>query len=77
MNSGPGTKPFLTAYVQMAVAVIYDMSLTRAPIEEQYFAVCFKLWGGRPPPPKLRSMEERRALVSLWYLTSVYVSRAA
>lgn len=71
MNAGPGTKPFLIAYTQLAITILYDLGMTRAPLEEQYFTVCFKVWGGRPPPPKLRTSEERRAILSLWYLTSV------
>ncbi|KAF4979890.1 hypothetical protein FZEAL_4001 [Fusarium zealandicum] len=75
MISGPGTRPFLMTYSQLAVTVVYDLSLTRAPIEEQYFTICFKMFGGRPPPPpRLRTMEERRAIVSLWFLTSVLSS---
>ncbi|KAF7542206.1 hypothetical protein G7Z17_g11789 [Cylindrodendrum hubeiense] len=65
MTSGPGTRPFIITYAQLAIAVVYDLSLTRAPIEEQYFTVCFKVWGGRPPAPRLRSMEERRAVLAL------------
>ncbi|KAK7420978.1 hypothetical protein QQZ08_010151 [Neonectria magnoliae] len=74
MTSGPGTKPFIITYSQLAITIIYDMSLTRAPIEEQYFSVCFKVWGGRPPAPRLRSMEERRAVLAIWFLTSVMTS---
>jgi len=55
----------------MAVLLAYDLGLTKAPVEEQYFTICFKMWGGRPPPPRLRTQEERRAVVSLWFLTSV------
>jgi len=71
MNVGPGTKPFLITYTQLATTIIYDLALSRSPAEEQYFTVCFKVWGGRPPPPKLRTMEERRAVLSLWFLTSM------
>ncbi|KAH7002074.1 hypothetical protein EDB80DRAFT_867093 [Ilyonectria destructans] len=74
LTSGPGTRPFIITYAQLAIAVIYDLSLTRAPIEEQYFTVCFKVWGGRPPAPRLRTMEERRAVLALWFLTSVMTS---
>ncbi|KAK7420106.1 hypothetical protein QQX98_002969 [Neonectria punicea] len=74
MTSGPGTRPFIITYSQLAITIIYDMSLTRAPIEEQYFTVCFKVWGGRPPAPRLRSMEERRAVLAIWFLTSVMTS---
>jgi hypothetical protein len=51
--------------------IAYELGLTKAPVEEQYFTVCFKLWGGRPAPPRLRTLEERRTVVSLWFLTSV------
>ncbi|KAF9770589.1 hypothetical protein IL306_011843 [Fusarium sp. DS 682] len=58
----------------MAVLLAYDLGLTKAPVEEQYFTTCFKMWGGRPPAPRLRTQEERRAVVSLWFLTSVMSS---
>ncbi|ESU11602.1 hypothetical protein FGSG_05617 [Fusarium graminearum PH-1] len=67
----PG-KPFIVTFCQMAVLVAYELGLTKAPVEEQYFTVCFKLWGGRPAPPRLRTLEERRTVLSLWFLTSVY-----
>ncbi|KAM0235310.1 hypothetical protein ACHAP5_009788 [Fusarium lateritium] len=66
----PG-KPFIITFCQMAVLLAYDLGLTKAPVEEQYFTICFKMWGGRPPPPRIRTHEERRAVVSLWFLTSV------
>ncbi|KAF4468163.1 Zn(II)2Cys6 transcription factor [Fusarium albosuccineum] len=74
MTSGPGTRPFIVTYCQLAITIVYDLSLMRAPVEEQYFTICFKMWGGRPPPPRLRTMEERRAIVSLWFITSVVTS---
>ncbi|EEU43187.1 uncharacterized protein NECHADRAFT_46784 [Fusarium vanettenii 77-13-4] len=64
--------PFIITFCQLAVTLVYDLSLMKAPIEEQYFTICFKMWGGRPPPPRLRTPEERRTVVSLWFLTSVY-----
>jgi hypothetical protein len=73
MNSGPGWKPFLILFSQLAKSVTYEMGLTRSPAEEQYFATCFKPWGGRHPQSKPRTLEERRALLSLWHLTSMYV----
>ena len=73
MNSGPGWKPFLILFSQLAKSVTYELGLTRSPAEEQYFAVCFKPWGGRHPQPKPRTLEERRALLSLWHITSMYV----
>ncbi|KAJ3519886.1 hypothetical protein NM208_g13944 [Fusarium decemcellulare] len=74
MTSGPGTRPFIVTYCQLAITIVYELSLMRAPVEEQYFTICFKMWGGRPPPPRLRTMEERRAIVSLWFITSVVTS---
>lgn len=49
MTSGPGTKPFIITYSSLAIAIVYDLSLTRAPIEEQYFTICFKVWEGARP----------------------------
>ncbi|GKU11314.1 unnamed protein product [Fusarium langsethiae] len=72
-TSSPG-KPFIVTFCQMAVLIAYELGLTKAPVEEQYFTVCFKLWGGRPAPPRLRTLEERRTVVSLWFLTSVMSS---
>ncbi|KAF5678071.1 transcription factor [Fusarium heterosporum] len=72
-TSSPG-KPFIITFCQMAVLLAYDLGLTKAPVEEQYFTVCFKMWGGRPPPTRIRTQEERRAVVSLWFLTSVMSS---
>ncbi|KAF4446347.1 transcription factor [Fusarium austroafricanum] len=72
-TSSPG-KPFIMLFCQLAVLLVYDLGLTKAPVEEQYFTICFKMWGGRPPPPRLRTQEERRAVVSLWFLTSVHSS---
>ncbi|KAM0435975.1 hypothetical protein ACHAPT_002867 [Fusarium lateritium] len=72
--SGPGARPFIITFSQLAVTLVYDLSLMKAPIEEQYFTICFKMWGGRPPPPRLRTPEERRTVVSLWFLTSVISS---
>ena len=74
MNSGPGWKPFLVLFSQMAASITYELGLTRSPVEEEYFAKCFRAWGGRQPQPKSRTLEERRALLSLWYLTSLITS---
>ncbi len=72
MNTGPGTKPFLILYCQLATTIIYDMGLTRNPNEEQQSGLYLKVWSLRPaPPPKVRTMEERRAALALWFLTSV------
>lgn len=72
MNTGPGNKSFLITYTQIAISIAYELSLTRAPVEEQCFTVCFKMFRGRPAPLRLHTMEERRTVVSLWFLTSMY-----
>ncbi|KAG9251605.1 uncharacterized protein F5Z01DRAFT_663171 [Emericellopsis atlantica] len=71
MNSGPGWKPFLILFSQLAMSACYELGLTRSSAEEEHFARCFKAWVPRPPQVKLRTSEERRALVSLWYLISI------
>lgn len=74
INSGPGWKPFLVLFAQMAASVTYELGLTRSPVEEEYFSKCFRAWGGRQPQPKFRTLEERRALLSLWFITSLITS---
>ncbi|KAK5988996.1 Transcription factor -like protein [Cladobotryum mycophilum] len=75
LNSGNGGKPFLTLFIQMAASIIYEMGLTKFPNEEHYSAICFKVWGGRfQYPSKDRTMEERRAVLSVWFMSSVYAS---
>ncbi|UNI25075.1 hypothetical protein JDV02_010780 [Purpureocillium takamizusanense] len=75
MNTGPGSKPFLILYSQLAATILYDMGLTRNPHEEHMSGLYLKVWSLRPtPPPKVRTMEERRAALALWYLTSVCTS---
>ena len=73
MNSGAGWKPFVVLFANIAQSVTCELGLTRSPAEDQYFATCFRAWGGRQPQPKPRTLEERRVLVSLWFLTSMYV----
>lgn len=75
MNTGPGTRPFLITYTQLATIVLYDQGLTRSPNDEQHSAVCLKVWAGRPAPPqKQRTMEERRVILALWFTSSMYVN---
>lgn len=71
MNSFPGSKPFLILFTQTATSIVYEMGLSRSPLEEQYFATSFKGSTAKAPPPRSRTAEERRVLLALWYLTSV------
>ncbi|KAH0524453.1 hypothetical protein TsFJ059_006959 [Trichoderma semiorbis] len=72
MSAGVGGKPFLTLYMHICSCIIYETNLTKFPNEEQFSTVCFKAWGGRAAPPaKERTMEERRMVLSFWYITSI------
>ena len=78
-HTGAASKPFIIPYCQLAVTLIYDMGLNKSLQEEQHFAACFKVYGpgkGAPvrPPSRPRTMEERRAIVSFWFLNSQYVA---
>lgn len=72
MNAGAGSKPFLNLYTHMCSSIIYELNLTKFPNEEHFATVCFKAWGARVnPPAKERTMEERRAVLGFWFVTSV------
>ncbi|RFU74732.1 znii2cys6 transcription factor [Trichoderma arundinaceum] len=52
--------------------IIYELGLTKFPNEEHYSTICFKAWGGKSvPQAKERTMEERRVVLSFWFVTSV------
>lgn len=63
-------KPFLVLYSQMATTVIYEMGLLRDP-KEEHFAAIGKIWGKKLGAVRDRTAEEKRAAVSLWFLTSM------
>lgn len=73
-NSFPGSKPFLILFTQTAMSVVYELGLSRSPLEEQYFAASFKGSTAKASQPRSRTAEERRVILALWYLTSVSVS---
>lgn len=70
-NAGPGprNKPYAILFPKLAVSTACELGLVRSPTEEKYFANCFKPWIGRPPF-KVRTMEERRCLLALWFIIS-------
>ena len=67
-------KPFLSAMAGLLMCLVYDLVLHRA-VGEPSGTLCFRpvYEPPRPTQPKARSTEERRALVSAFYLTSVLV----
>lgn len=65
-------KPFLVLYAQLAQTIVFDLALTRSPLEEQQSTMYFKIWSARPlPPPRVRSMDECRAVLALWLSISM------
>lgn len=70
LNTGPRMKPFLILYSQLAETVIFDLGLLRFPNEEHVSAMG-KVWGRKPTDMRERTYEEKRAAVSLWFLTSM------
>ena len=76
MTFGQNGKPFLVLYSQIAVSAACELGLTRSPEEEHYFTACFRPWGKLQAPPKPRTSEERRAVLSLWFLTSQSVPQS-
>ncbi|EQL00574.1 Zn(II)2Cys6 transcription factor [Ophiocordyceps sinensis CO18] len=70
-NTGLGVKPWIIMFSQLAITIIYDMDLNKAPNDDQHHTVYSKvcIYGG--PPPKPRTMEERRAVVGFWYTSSI------
>ncbi|KAM4055196.1 RNase P, subunit Pop3 [Hirsutella rhossiliensis] len=71
-NTGLKVKPWIIMFSQLAITIIYDMGLNRAPNDEQRHTVQLKVCiSGPRPPSKLRTMEERRAVLGFWYSSSL------
>lgn len=65
------SKPFATLYVQLALSMVYDLGLNRdVPKEQPVFQTTV---GTREQPwvGPVRTMEERRAVLGCYYITSV------
>ncbi|KAK0386169.1 hypothetical protein NLU13_6006 [Sarocladium strictum] len=78
-NTGAAVKPFIIPYSQLASALIFDLGLNKSVKEEQHFTACFKVYGpgpGKPgsfrPTSRPRTMEERRAMLGFWFLSSQF-----
>ena len=71
LNTGPGARPFVVLFSQLATLVIYEQGMMRPPNQEHFSSVGFKAWNMSTLTPKARTMDERRAVLSLWFLTSM------
>ncbi|KAM3564141.1 hypothetical protein MY1884_000883 [Beauveria asiatica] len=71
LNTGPGARPFVVLFSQLATLVIYEQGMMRPPNQEHFSSVGFKTWNMSTLTPKARTMDERRAVLSLWFLTSI------
>jgi len=68
-------RPILTSLVQLAIAILYDLGLDKPPSKDPALILAYDLKGTRKPSRFLRSptMEERRALLGCFLMSSVYV----
>ncbi|PHH63347.1 hypothetical protein CDD81_6044 [Ophiocordyceps australis] len=74
-STGPGVRPFLVMYSELASTIIYDLGLGRAPHEEYKPGFCIQpLVAGLAPTAKQRTNEERRAVLTLWFMKSTISS---
>jgi hypothetical protein len=67
----------LCTYIQLAISVIFDLGLHKSPPDESRSADCD--WNGpthnlRFPVSRTRTMNERRAVLSCFLLSSLYVA---
>ncbi|KAL4787633.1 hypothetical protein BJX76DRAFT_354113 [Aspergillus varians] len=65
-------KPFLSLFTQLAVSLVFDLGLNKPVHDETTVAHCPKSRARRPAIP--RSMEERRAVLGCFLMTSVISS---
>ncbi|PHH77563.1 hypothetical protein CDD82_3459 [Ophiocordyceps australis] len=74
-STGPGVRPFLVMYSELASTIIYDLGLGRAPHEEYRPGFCIQpMVAGLAPTAKQRTNEERRAMLTLWFMKSTISS---
>ena len=63
-------KPMLSAMASLAKSLVFDLGLNKIP-SEPYISACLKR--SFHPPPREKTLEERRAVLACFYLTSQYV----
>jgi hypothetical protein len=68
-------RPILISLVQLAIAIVYDLELDKPPSKDPDLILAYDLKGARKPSRLSRSptMEERRALLGCFLMSSVYV----
>jgi hypothetical protein len=66
-------KPVLIPLVQLAIAVLYDLGLDKAPSKDPALSIAYEMKGILKPPGLSRTMEERRALLGCFLMSSVQV----
>ena len=67
-------KPIFSSLVQLAIAILYDLGLDKPPSEDPALILTYDLKGIGQPSRLSRSptMEERRALLGCFLMSSVY-----
>ncbi|KAK4155624.1 hypothetical protein C8A00DRAFT_41809 [Chaetomidium leptoderma] len=60
-------KPMLSVVASLAKSLVFDLGLNKIP-SEPYFSACLKV--PYHPPPKEKTLEERRAVLACFLLTS-------
>ncbi|KAK3192199.1 hypothetical protein K4F52_001829 [Lecanicillium sp. MT-2017a] len=71
LNTGAGAKPFVVLYTQLATLMVNELGLLRPPNEEHFSAIGWKTWKNSPYVPRARTTEERRAVLAVWFLSSL------
>ena len=67
--------PIMTVLVQLAVAILYNLGLDKPASRDPALLLAYDLKGSRKPTRLSRTstMEERRALMGCFAMSSVYV----
>jgi hypothetical protein len=68
-------KPVFVSLVQLAIAILYDLGLDKAPPKDPGMVLAYDLKGAAKPSgiPRVPVMEERRALLGCFLMSSVQV----
>ncbi|KAI1642323.1 uncharacterized protein F4817DRAFT_353233 [Daldinia loculata] len=65
-------EPFLSLFTQLAVSLVFDLGLTKPVLKDPELTLCWNRKHSRPAIP--RTMEERRAVLSCFLITSIISS---